>query len=106
MPVTINGEVFYTPKEAAEKLGTNVGMLRYHHSMHRIEGTSLGRTTLYSQPQIDAADFSRKKRGPKLVANPTRKRKSPPDEGDSNNLSVMLLESSVSRHDDRETVGV
>ena len=55
----------YTPHEAAKKLGVSVTMLRYLRNTGRIEGISLGNTTVYTDAQLSKADLSPKKTGPK-----------------------------------------
>lgn len=56
---------YYTPSQAAKILGISVQSLKYHRLEGHIEGTDIGNTTLYTQEQLDAADLSRKKPGPK-----------------------------------------
>lgn len=65
MPEKIGGQILYTPSETAQKLGISLDMLRYLRRNGRIKGSDYGNTTLYTEEQIQAADLSRKKRGPK-----------------------------------------
>jgi hypothetical protein len=60
-----NHDKIYTPHEAAKKLGISVTMLRYMRLTDRIEGTSLGNTTVYTEEQINKADLTRKTPGPR-----------------------------------------
>lgn len=56
---------FYTPSQAAEKLGISVRMLQYYRSTGRIEGTDMGNTTAYTEEQIANAKLEKRKPGPK-----------------------------------------
>ena len=60
-----NNQKIYTPHEAAKKLGITVTMLRYLRNNGRIEGISLGNTTVYTEEQLNNADLSHQKPGPK-----------------------------------------
>jgi hypothetical protein len=66
MTVEYNGRLFYTPQEAAHKLGISVAMLRYFRLEGRIVGTRVGTTTLYTEEQLNQVDLSPRKRGPKI----------------------------------------
>ena len=57
----------YTPRETAKKLGISTRMLQYHRSVGHIEGIEAGTTTLYTDDQIAAANFKKRKPGPKSV---------------------------------------
>ena len=65
MPIEHQGQKLYTPKEAAAMLGISVGMLRYLRNEGRIQGTELDTITLYTKEQIENADVTTRKRGPR-----------------------------------------
>lgn len=80
----------YTPSEAAGVLGISVTMLRYMRLTGRIEGTSLGNTTVYTAEQLRNADLTNRKPGPK-VKKETVEGESEDEGGRSS--SVMLKDS-------------
>ena len=55
----------YTPAQAARYLGITVFKLKYHRLRGDIRGTDVGNTTLFTKEQLDAADLTPKKPGPK-----------------------------------------
>lgn len=56
---------FYTPEEAASRLGISVRMLGYYRRTGRIQGTNLGNTTVFTEEQLASADLTKQKPGPK-----------------------------------------
>lgn len=84
MPVEINGKLLYSPRETADRLGINVGMLRYHRNAGNIAGVEMGTITYYSEEQIQAATLSPKKRGP-------RNRSADKKQPEGNSSSVILM---------------
>lgn len=62
-----NEQKIYTPGEAAKKLGISVTMLRYYRLTGRIEGISLGNTTVYTEEQLRKVDRTKKTPGPKKM---------------------------------------
>lgn len=62
-----NEQKLYTPGEAAKKLGISVTMLRYYRLTGRVEGTSLGNTTVYTEKQLRNVDRTKRTPGPKKV---------------------------------------
>jgi hypothetical protein len=80
-----------------------VDALKMHRRRHNYKPSyTFGRFTLWSKEDLDRLPKPLARTDPR----PKRKKKSTDDDDQSNSLSVMLLGSSVSRHDDRETVGV
>lgn len=56
----------YTPKEVADMFGISVHALKNRRQRGQIEGIVIDeRTVLYTKKQIEEADFSPQKRGPK-----------------------------------------
>jgi predicted site-specific integrase-resolvase len=55
----------YGPRETARRLGISVRMLQYYRSTGRIEGTSMGNTTAYTDEQIANAKLEKRKPGAK-----------------------------------------
>lgn len=84
-------KAFYTPSEAAEMLDISVAMLRYLRNTGRIEGTSLGNTTVYTPEQIAKADLTKRTPGPKTEKKGKKQQASGDGGRDS---SVMLIECS------------
>jgi hypothetical protein len=82
---------YYTPSEAAKILGISVQSLKYYRLDGRVEGTDIGNTTLYTQEQLNAADLSRKKPGPKRGKKGSIEGESEGDQGLTS--SVMLKDS-------------
>ncbi len=56
---------FYSPKETAAILGVSRARLNQMREQGRIQGTPVGNMTLYTREQIQMADTSTWKRGPK-----------------------------------------
>jgi hypothetical protein len=72
----------YTPKEVADMFGMTPDALKSRRQRGQIEGIVLAdNSVVYTQEQIDNADLSQRKRGPKPKAKstepskPVRKRK-------------------------------
>ena len=70
MPVKVNGQTVYTPKEAAQKLSQRAGRtitegdLRQLRLKGRVEGIRLGyNETVYTEEQLAKADLTRRKAG-------------------------------------------
>lgn len=58
-------EKFYTPEQAAKKLGISRRVLQYMRQTGRIKGTFVGNMYLYTEEQIKNADMGKEKPGPK-----------------------------------------
>jgi hypothetical protein len=70
MPIEVNGQKLYSPKEAAEKLSKRAGRtitegdLRQLRHKGRIQGTRSGyNDTVYTDEQMEQADLERRKAG-------------------------------------------
>ena len=67
IPSHITKKDFYPPAEAAAILGVSTWTLRQMRQMHRIEGTFLGNTTLYTEEQLKKAVLPRPKKPKKTL---------------------------------------
>jgi hypothetical protein len=92
----------YTPREAAEKLGISVAMLRYLRNTGRVQGTNVGNTTLYSEEQLSKIDLTPRKSGPKTEEE--KKIEAQKKQIEEDDLSSMMLMENGQPQREREAV--